>query len=106
MAKTKTSDRLQYQKTSGIGNKEIFGGDEYIYFSYILEDNDGNIWMTTWDQGVYKYEGKNIINYSVREDNKVVNLVSMYKDKKGSLWLGTLENGAFKFNGDTFEKFN
>ena len=48
----------------------------------------------------------NIINYSVREDNKVVNLVSMYKDKKGSLWLGTLENGAFKFNGDTFEKFN
>ena len=62
--------------------------------------------MTTWDQGVYKYDGKNIINYSVREDNKVVNLVSMYKDKKGSLWLGTLENGAFKFNGYTFEKFN
>lgn len=38
--------------------------------------------MTTWDQGVYKFDGKNIINYSVREDNKVVNLVSMYKDKK------------------------
>jgi len=104
--KTIKSARLQYHKTKGIGDAQIFGGEEYIYYSHILEDHDGTIWLTTWDKGVYKYDGKNIINYSVREDNKVVNLVSMYKDKKGSLWLGTLENGAFKFNGDTFEKFN
>ncbi|TAF71892.1 MAG: hypothetical protein EAZ53_17260 [Bacteroidetes bacterium] len=103
--KTTNSDRLQYQKKEGIGNKQTFGGDEYIYYSYILEDNDGNIWLTTWDKGVYKYDGKTIINFAVKEDNKEVNLVSMYKDKKGNLWLGTPENGAFKFNGNTFEKY-
>ena len=103
--KTAKSDRLQYQKTKGIGNQQIFGGDEYIYFSYIVEDNNGNIWLTTWSQGVFKYDGKTIKNYTVKEDNKDVNVISMFKDKKGDLWLGTPDNGVFKFNGNTFEKF-
>ena len=104
--KTTKSDRLQYQKTNGIGNAKIFGGDEYVYYSYIIEDNNGNIWLTTWDKGVYKYDGKNITNYSVKDGTKDVNLVSMYKDNQGELWLGTPDNGTFKFNGKTFEKFN
>lgn len=103
--KTLKSDRLQYQKTEGIGNAKNFGGDEYIYYSNVIEDNNGNIWLTTWDQGVYKYDGKNSINYAVKDGLINVNLVSMYKDNQGSLWLGTPDNGAYKFNGNTFEKF-
>ncbi len=103
--KTTKSDRLQYQKIEGIGNAATFGGDEYIYYSHIVEDNNGNIWLTTWDQGVYKYDGKNITNYAVKDNNKAVNLISMYKDNQGNLWLGTPENGAFKFNGKAFERF-
>jgi len=61
--------------------------------------------LTTWDKGVYKYDGKNITNYSVKDGSKDVNLVSMYKNNQGDLWLGTPENGSFKFNGSTFEKF-
>lgn len=102
---TVKSDRLKYKKVSGVGNEEIFGGDEYIYFSYILDDKTGDIWLTTWDQGVFKYDGKNITNFSVKDGDEVVNLVSMYKDNRGDLWLGTPENGAYKFNGSTFEKF-
>jgi ligand-binding sensor domain-containing protein len=103
--KTTKSDRLQYQKTEGIGNKQIFGGDEYVYYSHIVEDNNGNIWLTTWDKGVYKYDGKEITNYLVKDGSNDVNLISMYKDNQGNLWLGTPENGTFKFNGNTFEKF-
>ncbi len=103
--KTTKSDRLQYQKTEGIGNAKIFGGEEYVYYSYILDDKNGNIWLTTWDKGVYKFDGKNITNYAVKDETKDVNLVSMYKDNQGDLWLGTTENGAFKFNGNTFVKF-
>lgn len=103
--KTAQTDKLQYQKTKGIGDTKTFGGDEYIYFSYIIEEKNGDIWLTTWDKGVYKYDGKNIINYQVKDGSKNVNLVSMYKDNSGDLWLGTFENGTFKFNGNTFEKF-
>jgi hypothetical protein len=104
--KTTKSDRLQYKKSQGIGNVKIVGGDEYIYFSYIVEDNNGHIWLTTWDTGVFKYDGKNFTNYSVKDGTKNVNLVSMYKDNQGELWLGTPDNGTYKFNGNTFEKFN
>lgn len=104
--KTSKSDRLEYQKTVGIGNAEIFGGDEYIYYSYILEDMNGDIWLTTWDQGVFKYDGKKISQYEVKDGAVDVNLVSMYKDHDGILWLGTPENGTFKFNGTSFERFN
>ena len=71
-----------------------------------VEDNSGNIWLTTWDRGVYKYDGKEITNYPIKDSINNVNLVSMYKDKQGNLWLGTNDKGTFKFNGNTFEKFN
>ena len=104
--KTSKSDRLQYQKSEGIGNAKVFGGDEYIYYSYILEDNNENIWLTTWNKGVFKYDGKEITHYSVKAGAKDVNLISMYKDNQGDLWLGTPENGVYKLNGNTFERFN
>lgn len=99
------SDRLKYQKVDGIGNSTVFEGDEYVYYSYIVEDAGGDIWLTTWDKGVYRYDWKSITHYSVKDDLKGVNLVSMYKDNRGDLWLGTMENGAYKFTGKTFEKF-
>ena len=72
-----------------------------------LEKNDMWFYMLGKrdEHGPYRYDGKNITNYSVKDDSKDVNLVSMYKDNQGNLWLGTLENGAYKFNGSTFEKF-
>lgn len=105
LEETATSDRLKYQKVSGIGNAEVFGGDDYIYYSHIVEDNAGNIWLTTWSQGVFKYDGVNITHYPVKDGDKDVNLVSMHKDKEGNLWLGTPENGAYRFEGTGFEKF-
>lgn len=105
MEETAKSDRLKYQTINGIGSEKDFGGDEYIYYSYILEDNKGAIWLTTWDKGVFKYDGRNIVNYSVKDGSKNINLVSMFKDNQGDLWLGTAEYGAYKFNGNTFRKF-
>jgi hypothetical protein len=106
LEETAQSDRLQYRQITGIGNKQAFDGDEYIYYSHIIEDNQGDIWFTTWSQGIYKYDGKTITHYPVKDGLKDVNLVSMYKDNQGSLWLGTPENGTFKFNGKAFERFS
>ncbi len=106
LEQTAKSDRLEYKKTNGIGNAKIFGGDEYIYYSYIVEDNKGAIWLTTWNQGVFKYDGENITHYPITKGSENINLVSMYKDNQGNLWLGTPENGVYKLNGNTFEKFS
>lgn len=103
--KTNESDRLVYQKSEGIGNAEIFLGAEKIYYSHIVENNDGAIWLITWDQGVFKYDGTNITHFPIDGDQSTINLVSMHKDKHGTLWLGTNESGVFKFNGQKFERF-
>lgn len=111
--KTAKNDRLIYEKTIGIGNTKIFDGEKLVYYSHIVEDENEGIWLTTWDQGVFKYEQKKdnqkndaITKYIVKDGKKPTNLISMYKDNNGDLWVGTFENGAFKFNGHTFEKFN
>lgn len=102
---TAKSDRLVYKKLKGIGDAKIFGGDDHIYFSKVIEDDAGHLWFTTWDQGVYKYDGATITHYPVLNKGKIVNLVSMYKDKKGVLWLGSNTEGAYQFNGKAFERF-
>lgn len=102
---TQKSDRLQYEKIEGIGNAEVFEGEDYIYYSHILEDNQGNIWLTTWEFGVYKFDGATITNYKVKDEGVDVNVISMYKDKSGDLWLGTPNNGVFKFDGNSFKRF-
>ena len=84
----------------------LFSQRIYIKNKYnILEDNNGSIWLTTWSQGVFQYDGAQIIHYEVKDGTKNINLVSMYKDNQGVLWLGTPENGVYKFNGKKFEKF-
>lgn len=103
--KTAKSDRLEYTKTAGIGDATDFGGDKQIYYSHIVEDVNGTIWLTTWDQGVFAYDGKKIINYDVIDKMKDVQLISMYRDREDNLWLGTRENGVFTFDGERFVRF-
>jgi ligand-binding sensor domain-containing protein len=112
-AKTDQSDRLQYEKVEGIGYEDVFGGDKYIYYSHIVEDNQGMIWLCTWDQGIYRYNpfvdksnANSIIHYPVQDKGKDVQVVSLYKDQQGSVWLGTPDNGVFKLQGTTFERFS
>jgi ligand-binding sensor domain-containing protein len=102
--KTAQSDRLQYEKRSGIGNAGTFGGDDYIYYSHIVEDNQGTLWLTTWDQGVFTYDGRNITRYEVKDGAESVQLISMYKDNQGTMWLGTPDHGVFRWKGNGFER--
>ncbi|MBK9481108.1 MAG: hypothetical protein IPO02_03800 [Bacteroidetes bacterium] len=103
---TAKSDRLQYNKIKGIGDANVFGGNEYIYYSHIVEDQHGDIWLTTWSEGVYKYDGHHITHYEVRDAEQIVNLVSMYRDRQNNLWLGTPDQGVYKLVGNAFTKFN
>lgn len=97
---------MDYQKEKGIdGIKSSLTGDMF-YFMSALEDDHGTMWMATYGEGVWNYNGKTITHYPLMDGSKVISLFSIYKDRQGDLWLGTHEYGAFKFNGRTFEKFN
>ena len=103
--KSNSRINLDFQKEDGIGyfnkNKQI----EFPFFLSITEDNEGNLWMATYDEGVWKYNGKELIHYPIKDGKTDVLLFTIYKDNKGVLWLGSHNAGVYKFNGHSFDKF-
>lgn len=103
----KENDRvlIKYEKQKGIEGIKSTNGNDGVYFMSAINDNEGNLWLATYDQGVWYYNGKTAKQYIVKDGAKNATLYSVYKDKKGVLWLGTHEAGVYKFNGHRFEKF-
>lgn len=100
-----TQKQTFYNREIGIGSLDgRKDGDLHEYLS-ITKDNNNELWIATYTTGVWRYNGKDIIHYPVRDEGKDITLFSIYKDNNGDLWLGTHANGAFKFNGNTFQRF-
>ncbi len=90
---------INYKRKIGIENKED------LYFLSILTDNNGDMWMTTFDQGVWRNNGKELKQFFIKTDGIDISPTSMYKDNQGIIWLGTDKYGIYKYNGKTFKKF-
>ena len=102
----KNSIQEFYLREKNIGNLDgRVEGDLHEYLS-IAKDNNDALWIATYRDGVWKYDGTDIKHYRVQVAGKDITLFSIYKDNHGDLWLGTHENGIFKFNGKSFEKYN
>ena len=71
----------------------------------ITDDAQGNLWIGTIDNGVWKSDGKTVTNYTTKNGLLIDAIWTIYKDKKGELWFGTDGDGVYKFNGTLFEKF-
>lgn len=101
---------INFTEEKGLSNKEfrvsgksVSGTLARIYA--INEDNNGNLWIGTVDTGVWKYDGKNLTNYTTKDGLTSNAINTIYKDNKGELWFGTDSDGICKFNGKTFTKF-
>jgi ligand-binding sensor domain-containing protein len=100
------TSQIDYNRKAGVGKSGGHNENDLPYFMSIAEDNDGDLWMVTYNDGVWRNNGKELIHYPIEDDEKEVLLFSIYRDNQGILWLGTHNAGVYKFNGNTFEKFN
>lgn len=94
-----------YKREPGIGSLDGKPDSDLKEFLSITKDNMNNIWIATYRDGVWMYDGNKIVHYPVQSGSKNITVFCIYKDNSGDLWLGTHENGAYKFNGQTFERF-
>lgn len=101
--KTAANEKAFYLRQKSIGSLDGKRNGILNEYLSIAKDNDNNLWIVTYQNGVWKYDGKCIKHYSIQKNEKDINLFYIYKDNQGNLWLGTQENGVFKFNGKTFE---
>lgn len=95
---------IDYKRKNGMGQLTANGKKESPYFFSMIEDEKGNLWMTTYDQGVLKFDGKTVTQFPIKENGKIINLFSIYRDKQNNIWLGTHNEGVYKLNGQMFEK--
>jgi ligand-binding sensor domain-containing protein len=84
------------------GDKSQPGTMEHVFA--IEEDSEGNIWFGDRDTGAWKYDGKNLINYTVYKNHSTPMIWTIYKDNSNHLLFGMANGGVYKFNGISFDK--
>ncbi|WP_425421273.1 ligand-binding sensor domain-containing protein [Phaeodactylibacter xiamenensis] len=94
-----------YEKVKAVALPKEIVKDKILYFNSGITDKEGNLWMTTYGGGVWKYDGESLSNLEIHNGIETILLVSIYQDSNGTLWLGTNNDGVYKQNGEAFEKF-
>jgi hypothetical protein len=96
---------IKYKKEKGIPIVTENPADPLIDYLDALKDPSGNVWIVSYADGVYKYDGQKLEHFEILEEGKQIKLFSVYQDRQNNIWLGTHENGAYKFDGTAFVKF-
>lgn len=93
-----------YEKTKG-----MTAGPDRMSFAYFMsavtDDETGDLWMLTYSDGMWRYDGEQLFHYPITHEGKDVLLFTMFKDREGGIWLGSHNAGGFRFNGEAFERF-
>jgi hypothetical protein len=96
---------IEHRKEKGLAYIDRNKEQEFPFFLSIEQDNKGDLWMVTYSNGVWRNNGKELINYPIKDGEIDVLLFKIFKDYKGILWLGTHNAGVYKYNGKSFIKF-
>src|SRR6187551_2912494 len=71
----------------------------------IFQDNIGNYWFGTNGDGVYRYDGKTLNQYTEKDGLSNNQVQSIQEDQLGNLWFGTGLFGVSKFDGKIFTTY-
>ncbi|WP_345085200.1 ligand-binding sensor domain-containing protein [Nemorincola caseinilytica] len=96
---------IGYTMEKGIGDADAQHPAGHSYFMSALEDKNGDIWMVTYNEGIWRYNGNSMTRYDIKSKGKNATTFTIYKDRQGRLWVGTHAAGPYLFNGKTFEPF-
>jgi len=96
---------LTYQRKEGMDLSALDTTDTSLYFQSIKEDRNGDLWMTPYMGGVWKWDGTTMKHFPLTHGEEQIKIISIYVDRRGDIWLATQERGPFKFNGTAFVRF-
>ncbi|MBL7944007.1 MAG: hypothetical protein JNM00_14655 [Flavobacteriales bacterium] len=94
-----------YERLKSIGNLDGQPDSDFWEYMSIARDNNDVLWIATYGNGVWRYDGRSVTNFPVQSGGEDINVFCIYKDRHGDLWLGTHAHGAYKFDGKTFRRF-
>ncbi|GAB4051201.1 hybrid sensor histidine kinase/response regulator transcription factor [Spirosoma litoris] len=64
----------------------------------VFEDTDRNVWVSTEDKGLYRFDGRSIKSFFVSKgvQNNVIN--SICQDRYGRLFVGNMSSGLYQYD--------
>lgn len=111
-------DKYKYKILEGFQNKKGISELKYQklethfttssstnYFSSMARDKKGNIWLLTYDEGIYRYDGSRLDHYTIEEKGEGLMLRSIHIDNQGGIWVNTEDAGIYKLEGSNFAPF-
>jgi ligand-binding sensor domain-containing protein len=79
------------------------GTNEHQNIHCSLEDKHGHLWFGTSGEGVYRYDGKEFYQYTVKDGLSHNKIWCILEDTAGNIWFGT-DDGISRYNGKTISK--
>lgn len=74
---------ISFPDVKGFNNGDVFE---------IHTDNSNNVWISTTENGVYRFDGESFKNYNIP-----ISIMNILDDKKGNLWLAGA-GGLYRIN--------
>lgn len=79
------------------------GTNEYQNVHCIIQDKDGNIWLVTTGEGVYRHDGKEFVQFTEKDGLSNNSVWSIIEDRSGNIWFAT-DDGISRYDGKTISK--
>jgi len=68
-----------------------------LLIRFFDHDQDGNLWIGTWNDGVYKTKDGKTIHLGIEEGLGINGVLCFMQDRENNIWLGTDGRGALKY---------
>ena len=82
------------------------GQTQRIGFNSFFEDREGNVWLATDGQGLYRIR-KAAVSVLSKEDGLPDRIIyPIFQDHAGAIWIGTWNGGLVRFKDGKFTKFS
>jgi ligand-binding sensor domain-containing protein len=73
--------------------------------SSILEDHEGNLWISKDGHGIFKYSNGSFTQFTTKNGLIDNNSSAALLDQKGNIWISSYFGGASLYNGSSFTHF-
>ncbi|MCI5059117.1 MAG: SpoIIE family protein phosphatase [Flavobacteriales bacterium] len=85
-------------------NSNVLSNEPFVVgdISNILGASNNTIWVTTRDNGVFKYSEYSSVHLSTQNGLGSDEIISICEDNEGNIWLGSNTNGVFQYLGEQF----
>jgi ligand-binding sensor domain-containing protein/signal transduction histidine kinase len=99
-----TEDRVVRYDGTTFEDRIIDNGSE------MFMDSDRNLWVGSWTDGIYKYDGKNWEHYRVEDGLGSNSITWILETHGGNIWFGleggmTEAGGVCQYDGESFRNF-